>query len=1325
MEFKGKWWWMIIVVIMVISFEAGGCLHQERAALLELKALFNGKYDGYQGSDCCKGWAGVTCGPDGRVSSLSLSGYLKEELHFNASLLLHFQELRELYLSDNYILGWGEAQGSMKLSLSLAKLEVLDLSMNHLESSILGNLSGFQSLRRLVLRDFSGFHNLEELDLSENQIDSLIIHKGCGQMHKLRQLDLHQNELGMLPSCFGGLTALTQLDLSQNQFTGGIPPCLQNLADLRKVDLSYNHFSGNIPSWLGNWVALERLDLSNNEFTGNIVSSPLVHILSLEILVLSKNRLEIPLSFKPLAHHAKLKYFVADSNRVISDNSELDAQAIVFPSLQLEVLVLSNCGLITYPPFLHLQHNLTYIDLSHNPFKWDFPTWLLENNFQLDTLILRNSSLIGALRLPSFAHAHIRKIDITQNKIQGQIPANIAAVFPQLQVLSMSNNALQGDIPFNLCDIEPLSELYLSNNQLSEGLGNLAKACLNLTVLRLSHNCLQGDIPSFYSLSALKFLDLQGNNFSGSINTNMVHPNLEMLVLSNNSLEGSIPEDFCKLDNLVSLDLSYNKLNGSIPSCLYLPGIEFLYLNNNKLSVQMTGEFRVTSLATLDLSNNKMGGQIPSWIGNLTSLGALLLRGNQLHGHISVELCKLVDLSILDLSHNHLSGPIPPCLSHISFSGSDLFLTAVIATSEHEPLVDQNVKLDSKFDEDTTSTSPNRANFTTKGTIYSYKGMVLSSMSGLDLSCNRLTGEIPLELGNLSSLHALNLSHNSLWGSIPASFSKMNQLESLDLSYNSLTGDIPIELAVLTALEVFSIAYNSLSGVIPFKAQFATFDASSYEGNRFLCGPPLANNSCTPSELPSINASALEEDEWIDMEAFYMSFAGSCVTMFVGVVALLWINPHWSRVWFYLPNSKLQTPECDNGDTRNQRNSDPERAMDGRRLELVRDKHAEYLINGLRRLPPSFCVLDAKLLDKRCNVFFMPEYLMLMPHLATTYAAVNSLITLGGHGALSSINRDKVYAFLRRMKDRSGCFRMHEKGELDVRACYTAISVNGALRELLILSKGNLRSLLLPTLAVKFVGGILEKSIEAGEKKVFSCQTYEGGIAGEPGSEAHGGYTFCALATMILINEAHRLDLPALINWVVFRQGVEGGFQGRTNKLVDGCYSFWQEAVSEQMQMMNNRRQEGSFGSQPDSSEKEDALPEVTSQLGKNHWGGGPQCAPNVTKLSDVGLDFVKRSANMSPLFHNIALQQYIILCSQVVDGGLRDKPGKGRDFYHTCYCLSGLSVCQHITVEDSESSPLPQEVLGPYSNLLEQIHPLYNVVLDRYDEAHEFFSSF
>jgi hypothetical protein len=46
-------------------------------------------------------------------------------------------------------------------------------------------------------------------------------------------------------------------------------------------------------------------------------------------------------------------------------------------------------------------------------------------------------------------------------------------------------------------------------------------------------------------------------------------------------------------------------------------------------------------------------------------------------------------------------------------------------------------------------------------------------------------------------------------------------------------------------LEVFNVAYNNLSGKVPdMKAQFGTFEKSSYEGNPFLCGPPL-EKSCT------------------------------------------------------------------------------------------------------------------------------------------------------------------------------------------------------------------------------------------------------------------------------------------------------------------------------------------------------------------------------------------------------------------------------------------------------------------------------------------------
>jgi protein farnesyltransferase subunit beta len=49
---------------------------------------------------------------------------------------------------------------------------------------------------------------------------------------------------------------------------------------------------------------------------------------------------------------------------------------------------------------------------------------------------------------------------------------------------------------------------------------------------------------------------------------------------------------------------------------------------------------------------------------------------------------------------------------------------------------------------------------------------------------------------------------------------------------------------------------------------------------------------------------------------------------------------------------------------------------------------------------------------------------------------------------------------------------------------------------------------------------------------VAKCQTYEGGIACAPYGEAHGGYTFCGLAAMLLIKETDKLDLSRLLHWL-------------------------------------------------------------------------------------------------------------------------------------------------------------------------------------------------
>jgi len=89
----------------------------------------------------------------------------------------------------------------------------------------------------------------------------------------------------------------------------------------------------------------------------------------------------------------------------------------------------------------------------------------------------------------------------------------------------------------------------------------------------------------------------------------------------------------------------------------------------------------------------------------------------------------------------------------------------------------------------------------------------------LDLSGNRLEGDIPWELRGLTSLEHLDLSGNDLWGGIPASngdgLDALHELTWLDLSGNQLSGDIPWELGWLTGLERLDLSDNELGGHIP------------------------------------------------------------------------------------------------------------------------------------------------------------------------------------------------------------------------------------------------------------------------------------------------------------------------------------------------------------------------------------------------------------------------------------------------------------------------------------------------------------------------------
>ncbi|KAH9753738.1 Receptor-like protein 13 [Citrus sinensis] len=872
-----------------------------------------------------------------------------------------FDSLRDLEELD---IGWNEID-KFVVSKGLRKLKSLGLSGTKLNRSILSSLSWLRELDisytgfkgTFDIREFDSFNNLEVLDMSNNEIDNLVVPQGYRGLRKLKSL--HLSGVGIrdgskLLQSIGSFPSLNTLYISWNNFidtataTQGFPhfkslehfdmddaptalntnflqiigvsmPSLKylslsvstlstnssrildqglcSLVHLQELYIDNNDLRGSLPWCLANMTSLRILDVSSNQLTGSISSSPLVHLTSIEELRLSDNHFRIPISLEPLFNHSRLKIFYAYNNEINAEITE--SHSLTAPNFQLQSLSLTS-GYgdgVTFPKFLYHQHDLEDVRLSNIKMNGEFPNWLLENNTNLEYIFLVNDSLAGPFRLPIHSHKRLRLLDISNNNIRGHIPVEIGDVLPGLFSLNIAMNALDGCIPSSFGNMKFLQFLDLSNNQLTGEIPkHLAVGCVNLESLALSNNSLEGHMFSRnFNLTNLKWLQLESNHFVGEIpqslskcssleglylNNNSLSGKiprwlgnltwLQYIIMPNNHLEGPIPVEFCQLESLQILDISDNNISGSLPSCFHPLSIKQVHLSKNMLHGQLKRGtfFNCSSLVTLDLSYNCLNGSIPDWVDGLSRLSHLILAHNNLEGEVPVQLCKLNQLQLLDLSNNNLHGLIPPCFDnttlHESYNNSsspdEQFEIFVFIEG---PQGGVEKKIHEIFE------------FTTKNIAYIYQGKVLSLLSGLDLSCNKLIDHIPPQIGNLTRIQALNLSHNNLTGSIPSTFSNLKHVESLDLSYNKLNGKIPHQLVELNTLAVFSVAYNNLSGEIPErKAQFATFNERSYEGNTFLCGLPLP--ICrSPATTPEGSIGNERDDNLIDMDSFFITFTTS------------------------------------------------------------------------------------------------------------------------------------------------------------------------------------------------------------------------------------------------------------------------------------------------------------------------------------------------------------------------------------------------------------------------------------------------------------------
>ncbi|KAJ4712466.1 Receptor-like protein kinase [Melia azedarach] len=138
--------------------------------------------------------------------------------------------------------------------------------------------------------------------------------------------------------------------------------------------------------------------------------------------------------------------------------------------------------------------------------------------------------------------------------------------------------------------------------------------CKKLEILDLQNNQFSGKIPSnLSSLTRLRVLNLSGNKFSGNLSFLKYFPNLEHLSIANNLFSGKIPPTIRSFRNLQSFDFSGNSfLEGPVPVMKKVGSSAFQYPKRYMLAQNPSIKANITSPAAAPKSRKSPAtGQPP------------------------------------------------------------------------------------------------------------------------------------------------------------------------------------------------------------------------------------------------------------------------------------------------------------------------------------------------------------------------------------------------------------------------------------------------------------------------------------------------------------------------------------------------------------------------------------------------------------------------------------------------------------------------------------------------------------------------------------------
>ncbi|GFP95950.1 probable LRR receptor-like serine/threonine-protein kinase at4g20940 [Phtheirospermum japonicum] len=517
------------------------------------------------------------------------------------------------------------ADADLSVFSNLTMLVKLSISNN----SISGNFP----------RNLGDFKSLEYLDISDNLFSSSLPAE-IGKLTGLKNLSFAGNNFtGPIPDAISGLASIRALDMSRNSLSGPLPSSLSRLTNLVYLNLSLNGFTEGIPNGFGLMAQLDVIDLHGNLLDGKfdpefLLFTKASHVdFSGNLLVSSSDneQKKFLVGISPAVKHLNL------SHNLFTGSLVGEAQA--FGSLK--VLDLSYNRLSGELPGFSFVYDLQVLRLGNNGFSGSIPNNLLKgDSLMLTELDLSGNNLTGPISMITSTTLHT--LNLSSNMLSGQLPLLTGTC----AVIDLRQNQFEGNLT-RLLKWENVEILDLSQNCLTGPIPEVTSQFLRLNYLNLSRNSLNGSLPKVITLfPKLTTLDLSFNELTGPILTALLTSStLNELRLQNNILSGNI--DFSPLSNdsnLRILDLSNNGLNGNLPDGL--------------------GSF--TGLQVLDIAGNNFSGSLPPSIADITTLNSLDICRNHFTGPLPENLPNT--LQTLNASYNDFSGVVPENLRKFPLS---------------------------------------------------------------------------------------------------------------------------------------------------------------------------------------------------------------------------------------------------------------------------------------------------------------------------------------------------------------------------------------------------------------------------------------------------------------------------------------------------------------------------------------------------------------------------------------------------------------------------------------------------------------------------------